>query len=99
MDVVSRAELLAQKKIAERQVREHLLRYYERIRGHLTQLCGDLEDGNSSSRQQIEVKSEYNQMMRNYDTADPVQIEVEIVTILKTITELEKGAQNSDLDD
>jgi len=100
MDVVSRAELLAQKKIAERQVREHLLRYYERIRGHLTQLCGDLQDGNTSSRQkQIEVKSEYNQMMRNYDTADPVQIEAEIVTILKTITELEKGAQNSDLDD
>lgn len=100
MDVVSRAELLAQKKIAERQVREHLLRYYERIRGHLTQLCGDLQDGNTSSRQkQIEVKSEYNQMMRNYDTADPVQSEAEIVTILKTITELEKGVQNSDLDD
>lgn len=100
MDVVSRAELLAQKKIAERQVREHLLRYYERIRGHLTTLCGDLQDGNTSSRQkQIQVKSEYNQIMRNYDTADPVQNEAEIVTILKTITELEKGAQNSDLDD
>jgi hypothetical protein len=99
IDVVSAAETLEERKIADRANRTQLLQYYSKIRDILMNLARDLNPNNDSSARRMwsEVRAQHVQLNRFHDQDDPIQMEVEILALLEPVVSIERD--DPDLDE